>query len=82
MLLVASELVSNVVAHAPTDFVVRLASENDRIRIEVSDGSSIIPAVRDLRVSGFGLRIVEALSDRWGIESSDSGKDVWAEFHA
>lgn len=36
--------------------------------------------MEDLTESGRGLRIIEALSHRWGIESLDGGKTVWAEF--
>lgn len=82
ILLVASELASNVIVHARTDFVVQVTSEAGRIRIEVWNGSSIIPAVKLLRDSGYGLRVVEALSDRWGVESVDTGKAVWAEFRS
>jgi serine/threonine-protein kinase RsbW len=31
-------------------------------------------------VGGRGLVIVQALSDRWGVQVTDSGKTVWCEF--
>lgn len=46
--LAASELATNVVRHAETPFTVQITNEANRIRLEVSDGSSIIPAVEDL----------------------------------
>lgn len=80
VVLVASELATNVVRHARTDFRVDLAVEQRRMRLEVSDGSSIVPAVEDLADNQHGLRMIEALSDRWGIESTPTGKTVWVEF--
>lgn len=80
ILIVATELASNVVRHAMTEFSVRLTADADLIRLEVSDGSSIVPAVEDLADGKFGLRIVEAAARRWGIESKPTGKTVWVEF--
>lgn len=80
IVLAASELASNVIRHARTEFSVRVAIEGDLCRMEVSDGSSIIPAVEDLSKRRWGLRLIEAVSDRWGIESTDTGKTVWVEF--
>ncbi|HEX2154451.1 MAG TPA: ATP-binding protein [Acidimicrobiia bacterium] len=82
IVIVATELASNVVRHARTDFSVRLTTGADLIRLEVSDGSSIVPAVEDLADRKFGLRIVEAAAHRWGIESRPTGKTVWVEFLA
>lgn len=80
IILVASELASNVIRHARTDFSVRLAVEEKLVRLEVWNGSSLIPAVEGLTERKWGLRIIEALADRWGIESTGTGKTVWVEF--
>lgn len=77
--LVASELAANVVRHAQTEFTVSLHF-GDLIRLEVADGSSIIPAVEELSESYRGLRLVEAAAQQWGIELTDTGKKVWVEF--
>ncbi len=77
--LVASELAANVVRHALTDFTVSIVL-GDVIRLEVSDGSSIIPAVEELSESHRGLRLVDAAADQWGIELTETGKKVWVEF--
>jgi len=82
--LVASELVTNVIRHAETELVVSLELDEDKVRVEVLDGSSIMPAARDLSngldaTGGVGLRVVEAISDRWGAEQRPDGKVVWAE---
>lgn len=80
--LAASELATNVVRHAETPFTVQITNEANRIRLEVSDGSSIIPAVEDLAGPGRGMRIISGLSEQWGVEASENGKTVWAEFQA
>ena len=79
VVLAASELAANVIRHAQTEFTVRLVTD-DVVRLEVSDGSSIIPAVEDLAESSRGLRMIEAMAETWGVELRDSGKVVWAEF--
>ena len=81
IVLTASELASNVIRHAHTPYTVRLELRADLIRLEISDGSSIVPAVADLSDSQTGLRIVTATSDNWGIEGARNGKTIWAEFN-
>lgn len=80
VVLAASELASNVVRHAKTRFTVRLSVDDDRIRLEVSDGSSIIPAVEELTESQRGLRVIDRVAEHWGFELTETGKIVWAEF--
>ena len=75
-----SELVSNVVRHAHSQIDVDLSWNDDRLlRAEVRDGSSIIPAVAELADAdgGYGLRLVEAFAEDWGIRQLESGKAVW-----
>lgn len=80
ILLTASELAANVIRHAQTEFTVKVSTDDALVRLEVSDGSSIIPAVEDLADSHWGLRMIESIAYRWGIERTDTGKVVWAEF--
>src|SRR5690242_5464238 len=63
-----TELVSNVVRHAHSPIQVDLAWDDETLFVEVCDGSSILPAVAELadEDGGYGLRIVEALSEDWG----------------
>ena len=82
--LVASELVTNVIRHANTDLVVSLEIVEEKVRIEVADGSAIMPAARELSMGidgtgGAGLRLVEAISEAWGADQRPDGKVVWAE---
>jgi hypothetical protein len=77
--LMASELASNCVLHARTDFQLAIHLR-DQIRIEVSDSADgrptlLSPTPREL--TGRGLLIVDALSDAWGVIPTASGTTVW-----
>lgn len=83
--LVVSELVTNVLRHAATGGTLRLldARPEGSVRVEVfDDEAATIAAVHPVRRAngGQGLRIVQRTSTRWGVEVSDRGKTVWAEF--
>ena len=85
VLLLVSELVSNSVIHGrpsgPADIEVAVTSRPGRVRVEVSDlGPGIDPDVTE-SATGWGLRLVELLSDRWGIEGPPGGR-VWFEIDA
>jgi signal transduction histidine kinase len=80
--LMVSELVTNCVRHTVTDFSVSVDTNDREIRVEVTDTGGGVPVVRSPGVSepsGRGLRIVQELSDSFGItELRDSpGKTVW-----
>jgi anti-sigma regulatory factor (Ser/Thr protein kinase) len=84
--LVVSELVTNAVKHsglaegAPID--VRILAGTEKVRIEVmDDGRGFTTGERhraSLR-SGWGLHLVEGVSDRWGVQVNDHTY-AWAEF--
>ena len=81
--LLTSELVSNSVRHAGLregDKVVLAARLTpDFARIEVRDpGRGFDPRVRH-DVNGFGLRMLDMLSSRWGVDQDDKGTRVWFE---
>lgn len=87
IMLVASELVNNAVIHSGCgprdDLQVRASRGPGRLTVSVRDpGLSGVPAgpvpPTDLQVGGWGLRIVDALCERWG-EERDDGYCVWAE---
>jgi len=83
VLLVASELVTNAVIHAPqgaVDLTVTVA--DSVVRIEVVDCSRVLPEPHrptDEGTNGRGLLLVDAVADTWGAELGPSGKRVWAE---
>lgn len=79
---VVSEIVTNAIIHARTDFVVAVFSDAEQIRVEVSDLSDQLPHKRSFdqsSVTGRGLHIVEAMTDRWGVSPGRPGKTVWFE---
>ncbi len=80
--LLVSELASNVVRHAGTQFTVEVAADADPVRIAVSDGLAVdlrVTAAADDATAGRGLMILDALARRWGVERHGGGKCVWFE---
>jgi anti-sigma regulatory factor (Ser/Thr protein kinase) len=82
--LLVTELVSNVMDHVQGEAILtlELAVSDDWLRIAVVDGSSVRPVVQELsqdRPRGRGMRMVEAIADRWGAEDHQGGKRVWFE---
>ncbi|WP_230685020.1 SpoIIE family protein phosphatase [Cellulomonas sp. JZ18] len=78
--LVVSELVANAVLHGWGHVALQLYDTGDGLRIEVEDANPTPPVTTDGhpgRVGGFGMQIVERLSD-WGWRQSRGGKVVWA----
>jgi anti-sigma regulatory factor (Ser/Thr protein kinase) len=78
--LMVSELTTNCVQHAHSDFEVEIEQSPGLIRVEAHDRGAGRPTVRSptpREPTGRGLRVVEALSDAWGIEAKDDGKIVW-----
>lgn len=78
--LVVSELATNAVLHAEAPFVLRAWRRAGTLRVELEDCSPVLPTLAgETTMSGRGLRIVEALSSRWGARPQGVGKVVWAE---
>lgn len=78
---VVTELVCNAAAHARTPMVLNLCRHGEAVRIELYDGSPVLPEPHDADPSepGLGLRIVEGVVQRWGVDRCAGGKLVWAE---
>ena len=84
--LLVSELVTNSVRHAgmgPDGRIrVRVRLDHDTIRLEVTDGGpGFVPPRLEPSVyseSGWGLYLVDQISDRWGVRSRPS-TCVWLE---
>jgi len=77
-----SELATNCVRHAKTDLTVTIEQSSRQIRVDIADGGAGSITMRHPEASeptGRGLRIVDRLSDAWGVaEFADrDGKDVW-----
>ena len=77
--LLTGELITNVVCHAVTSADVALLWDEPTLRVEIRDGSPVLPAIRDLPSDehGRGLRIVSALARQWGTRRLGPGKTVW-----
>jgi anti-sigma regulatory factor (Ser/Thr protein kinase) len=78
--LMACELATNCVQHAGTDFELAISDRQGEIRVEVSDAGCGRPTLRSpsvLEPSGRGLRIVQALSQAWGVVPGEDGTRVW-----
>ncbi len=84
VLLLTTELVTNAMWHGAGDAWLDIQVERDLVKVGVTDGGSgEVRIARDFRwpEGGHGLRIVDALSDRWGVEpmTGTLGKRVWFE---
>lgn len=80
--IVTSELVTNALLHAAAPVTVTVELRGPALRLEVADGSSVLPAIaeiEDVSTRGRGMRIVEQLVDRWGADLVGDGKRVWVE---
>lgn len=80
--LVAAELFSNALRHAPSRQYVLVIDWNDgKPCIEMWDSSDRLPEKRRAGIeveTGRGLLLIEALSTSWGSRHAASGKCVWA----
>lgn len=80
--LLVSEMVTNSVKHAQTDWVeVAISLTPQVLRVEVSDQDrrTIRPRTPDVDGGGWGLALVGELATRWGVERHPHGKTVWIE---
>ena len=83
-LLATSELVTNAVEHGAAPIDLRVAPGSGSVRIEVRDGSPLLPRWRDEPpdphdVRGRGMVIVSRCTDRAGVDELADGKAVWFE---
>ena len=86
VLLAMTETVTNAVRHGSPPVSVELMDDPPHLRVEVTDGSDVLPRVlrqeRD-REGGRGLELLEVLTERWGVSRiTGSGKTVWCMFQA
>jgi hypothetical protein len=77
-----SEVATNAVIHARTEFAVTIEWSDDVLRITVEDASRKLPIERHYApdsTTGRGLALVALLSRAWGVERVGTGKQVWFE---
>jgi anti-sigma regulatory factor (Ser/Thr protein kinase) len=80
--LMVSELATNCVRHANTDFTLSIEQTGRQVRVDIADTGTGQVTRQDPEpadVSGRGLSIVEQLSDTWGVREfvDGEGKSVW-----
>jgi len=83
---VVSELASNAIEHAASDFEVTSAQVGRYVRVAVQDHSLAAPRLptaapdpqAPLADRGRGLHIVQEYATHWGTTPLDNGKIVWA----
>ena len=83
--LLASELVANAVLYARTPIDVHLVWSDGHtpgLRVDVCDEADTMPQIieppRPAGHGGYGLRLLERLSNDWGVERRDrGGKCIW-----
>lgn len=80
--LITSEVVTNAVIHAGTDVDVVVVADAGQARVEVHDGLPEPPVRQPLQPdhpNGFGLHVVDAVAECWGVREFEGGKCVWFE---
>ena len=84
--LLVSEVVTNAVLHARTEFRVQVLRDGDLVRVSVHDRSPVVPRPRTFgtdSTTGRGMRLVATLAVAWGVERhAAGGKAVWFEVRA
>jgi serine/threonine-protein kinase RsbW len=86
--LLVSEAATNAVLHSASGaaggkFTVEYQLDDQRLRVEVHDGGGATGPRRRVHhlesITGRGLELFEALSDRWGVDGGPRGRTVWFE---
>lgn len=87
--LLTDELVTNAVVHAQSPLRLQLELRADRLRVAVTDESPRLPSPRRqdpvdegldaVAEGGRGLRLVELIASRWGVDPLPVGKRIWFE---
>ena len=76
--LVTSELATNSVVHARTDFEVVAAADDETVEVVVADEAGWAPDMPDDGGTGHGLLLVGLLATDWAAQHEGAGKRVWA----
>ena len=85
--LLVSELATNAVLHARSDFAVEVSHTHETVRVAVSDRSSVAVAPRShgpMAGNGRGLAMIELMASSWGTDRDvlPYAKTVWFEVPA
>jgi serine/threonine-protein kinase RsbW len=84
VLLAVSELTTNAVTHGDGPITLTLSTKDDRVRVEVENEGAGTPVLRkpdpERQVTGgWGLHLVDTLTDDWGIDVRPRKTAVWFE---
>jgi anti-sigma regulatory factor (Ser/Thr protein kinase) len=81
LVLLVSEVVTNAVFHAQTQLEVRVDVFETHVSVQVRDFNDARPATMpDVGAhGGWGLRLLDQLALRWGVNDEEPGKTVWFE---
>lgn len=74
--LVASELATNSIVHAKTQFEVFASADDEGVEVVVADGTGWSPTKTS--GPGHGLLLVGLLASEWAAQLEAGGKRVWA----
>lgn len=78
-LLVVSELVTNALVHGDGPRWIAVNPGDGRIRVSVADHSHRPPpSAVERPPEAIGLRMVDRLSDEWGVDFDGAGKVMWS----
>lgn len=81
--LLVSEVATNAVLHGSGPSIrVRVLNHGERLRVDVFDGSPVLPVQRRTALTaedGRGLALVEAFAFQWGADALPDGKTTWFE---
>jgi anti-sigma regulatory factor (Ser/Thr protein kinase) len=80
--MITSELVTNSIRAGAQSIELLVDCTEDAFRIAVvddADGEVVAGTPDALAPSGRGLRIIESLAARWGVDSHGTSKAVWAD---
>jgi anti-sigma regulatory factor (Ser/Thr protein kinase) len=85
--LLVSEAATNALLHSGSGdggtFAVEYLISDHLLRVEVHDGGAATGPRRRVHhvesMTGRGLDLFDALSDRWGVDGSPAGRTVWFE---
>jgi serine phosphatase RsbU (regulator of sigma subunit)/anti-sigma regulatory factor (Ser/Thr protein kinase) len=82
LVLLVSEVATNCVTHAATDFTVKIFRSSRRLRVECTDyaeGAVRVARAEPTDTHGRGVYFVVRLADDWGVRPSGHGigKTVW-----
>jgi anti-sigma regulatory factor (Ser/Thr protein kinase) len=82
VLIMVSELASNSVEHADTEFTLDIEHSGGQIRVQATDsgpGQAVLRHPGPAESRGRGLLVIDQLADDWGVtEAADgAGKTVW-----